>query len=161
MSRMAPPLVLLSMLLWECACSVHAWDPVIDVVYPCENKDPLSEQDEREIQQKAKQICRYQLLPTPIASRLPPTESLSELIRCEDLDYLEQHPSLVQLSQFDRPGLYAALGHFSQCTVSVDAWAGQVDVTFEELRPRWDASILTPEVLTPDTPSRRLKALVL
>lgn len=120
---------------------------------------------EQELWEKAQLLCRYQLLRSPVLSRLPEHYRPSDIIRKEDLDYLRQHPEKAPRTELDKPGLHEALAHFTDCEVSASTWhtgtRNRADVFITEHRPRWeDASLRTPEVLSPRTPTERTIALV-
>ncbi|WNG41044.1 hypothetical protein F0U61_50615 [Archangium violaceum] len=154
-------LSLLSMNLLGCASSASDVYPVMCGVRP----PPPSEEQQREwgeLKQRAALLCRYQLLTAPVTSRLPEALVPSELIRQEDLDFIQRNPSLMRLSELDRPGLYAALARYSQCEAyGASIFEDQAEVTVRLTRPRWeDPSLRTPEVLNPETPAQRFMALV-
>ncbi|WNG33761.1 hypothetical protein F0U61_09045 [Archangium violaceum] len=115
----------------------------------------------KEIREKAEFLCRHQLLPWPVLSRLPKGASPSDFIRQEDLDFIQQHPPQVPLTELDTHGLHKVLAHFAQCQVNVWRLGHRATAFIRESRPRWeDPSLLTPEVIAPQTPTRRMAALV-
>jgi hypothetical protein len=110
----------------------------------------------------AEVLCQYQLLPEPVLSRLPEPYRPSELLRQEDLDFLRRHPSYQLETDLDRPGLYAALSRFVECTVEreVDYGNGQAAVSVRYTRPRWEAaSLRTQQILYASSSTQRLIAL--
>ncbi|MFE8603799.1 energy transducer TonB [Archangium violaceum] len=114
------------------------------------------------LSQIAEILCQYQLLPEPVLSRLPEHYRPSQLIRQEDLDFLQRHPSYLPETDLDRPGFYAALSRFDECTVEreVDYGNGQAAVSVRYTRPRWEAASLRgPGILQASSPTKRLIAL--
>ncbi|QRK12751.1 TonB family protein [Archangium violaceum] len=155
------PRVLVSLLLGVCAPStVHAGEPVC-TTGPSAYEVREQQRAMKEIRQKAEFLCRHQLLPWPVLSRLPKAASPSEFIRQEDLDFVQRHPPRVPLTELDTHGLHKVLAHFAQCQVSVWRQGQRATASIRESRPRWeDPSLLTPEVIAPQTPTRRMAALV-
>jgi hypothetical protein len=153
--------LLVPLLLGVCTPStVYAGEPVC-TTGPSANEVREQQRAMKEIRQKAELLCRHQLLPWPVLSRLPKTASPSELIRQEDLDFLQRQPPREPLTELDTHGLHKVLAHFAQCQVGVWRLGPQAVASIRENRPRWeDPSLLTPEVLTPQTPARRMAALV-
>jgi hypothetical protein len=115
-----------------------------------------------EVLQKALVLCQHQQLLVPVPSRFPATVDPSLYIREEDLAFLQKEPSLLPVSELDRPGLHAELARYVECEVT---WAGLrgnlLGVWIEQRQPRWNARQLPQQVLQPSSPEERRAALAL
>jgi hypothetical protein len=112
----------------------------------------------------AEVLCQYQLLPDLVLSRLPDTVRPSELIRQEDLEFLQRNSWYAPQTDLDKPGVYAVLSRFVECEVDreVDYGNGQAAVSVRSTRPRWETTSLRaqhPLFSSSSTSTQRLIAL--
>lgn len=144
------------MLLAMCAAFPVQAGPTVGCVWTDADR-----QAERQVRALAELLCRHQLVPSPVLSRLPEDVSAAALLRREDLDFLERHPLPEPSPDVERPpGLRSALAHFTQCQVQVSPGTEWSAAFILETRPRWEeTSWRTPEVLTPESPTGRMRAL--
>lgn len=113
-----------------------------------------------EVQETALLLCQHQQLLMPVPSRFPEAVDPSLYIRKEDLDFIQKEPSLLPVSELDRPGLHAELARYVECEVTHADWRGNLlGVWVEQRQPRWDARQLPQQVLQQSSPEERREAL--
>ncbi|WP_375769490.1 energy transducer TonB [Archangium gephyra] len=125
-------------------------------------KPPATPRLSADVLQKALVLCQHQQLLLPVPSRLPEAINPSLYIREEDLDFIQKEPSLLPVSELDRPGLHAELARYVECEVTYAGLRGDLlGVWVEQRQPQWDARQLPPQVLQASSPEERRAALAL
>ncbi len=116
---------------------------------------------EENLRQKARFLCKHQMLEVPVVSRLPGDVDPAYLIRQEDLSFLQEHPSQVPLTTLDEPGLYADLSLYVSCeATAVQVSQDAAVVSLEREAPSWEGLRRdVPEELLLDASLKRVAVL--
>lgn len=129
----------------------------------CASQKGLSipREEEAALRQRAEFLCQHLLLTELVPSRLPEGSAPSDYIRQQDLDFLQQNPQVVARTDFDVPGLVAALAPYIRCEVTrMHLWKGGGLVHLRLAHPSLKAPRLrSPEVLAPSSPEQRRSVL--